>query len=64
MLTDFQLPPHVVLMYANKLSLFFVYWLAYLSAELSAPIGTALMMVILFGHTNYLSRNNIWTLRT
>lgn len=64
MLLHYQLPPQVVLVYANKLSLFFIYWIAFVSVEHNVAIGSALMMVILLGHVNYLSRISIWTLRT
>lgn len=50
-----KLPAHVVLLYANKLYLFLSYWIAYLVTQQNEVLGVPLVMLLLYGHANFIS---------
>lgn len=52
-----DLPPSVVFLYANKLSLFMFYWLVILTFEIDKRIGVMFGLLVVFGHAQFL--NNI-----
>lgn len=50
-----DLPPSVVLLYANKLYLFIIYWLVVLSAQVDKRLGLVFGLIFAFGHAQFLT---------